>query len=143
MHNGRELKKADPSTIQDKLLVGYQGWFTCPGDGEPGKGCSLFLPSACSICLLTVLILLICFALPTSRSVDYESRIARRVGQLGEVIMGGSAGLITPYRMVGVRIQISGQTRQNTIARNSTRLRGSEPRVARNAICSLRGIRRL
>ncbi|KAJ3806166.1 hypothetical protein F5876DRAFT_20222, partial [Lentinula aff. lateritia] len=26
---------ADPSTIQDKFLVGYQGWFTCPGDGEP------------------------------------------------------------------------------------------------------------
>lgn len=37
MHNGRALKKADPSTIQDKLLVGYQGWFTCAGDGEPGK----------------------------------------------------------------------------------------------------------
>ncbi|KAJ3893378.1 hypothetical protein GG344DRAFT_43343, partial [Lentinula edodes] len=26
---------ADPSTIQDKFLVGYQGWFTCAGDGEP------------------------------------------------------------------------------------------------------------
>ncbi|KAF8337690.1 hypothetical protein F5887DRAFT_1063051 [Amanita rubescens] len=25
---------ANPSTIQDKFLVGYQGWFTCPGDGE-------------------------------------------------------------------------------------------------------------
>ncbi|KAJ3849756.1 hypothetical protein EV368DRAFT_75524 [Lentinula lateritia] len=32
---GRVLKRADPSTIQDKFLVGYQGWFTCPGDGEP------------------------------------------------------------------------------------------------------------
>ncbi|KAF9654233.1 hypothetical protein BDM02DRAFT_3085568 [Thelephora ganbajun] len=39
MHNGKALKKADPSTIQDKLLVGYQGWFTCAGDGEPvGRG---------------------------------------------------------------------------------------------------------
>lgn len=39
MHNGRALKKTDPSTIQDKLLVGYQGWFTCGGDGEPvGRG---------------------------------------------------------------------------------------------------------
>ncbi|TFK37396.1 hypothetical protein BDQ12DRAFT_750835, partial [Crucibulum laeve] len=27
--------RADPSTIQDKFLVGYQGWFTCAGDGEP------------------------------------------------------------------------------------------------------------
>jgi hypothetical protein len=27
--------RADPSTIQDKFLVGYQGWFTCPGDGAP------------------------------------------------------------------------------------------------------------
>ncbi|KAJ3929454.1 MAG: hypothetical protein NXY57DRAFT_1050018 [Lentinula lateritia] len=31
----RVLKRADPSTIQDKFLVGYQGWFTCAGDGEP------------------------------------------------------------------------------------------------------------
>ncbi|KAJ3751320.1 hypothetical protein DFH05DRAFT_1387645, partial [Lentinula detonsa] len=26
---------ADPLTIQDKFLVGYQGWFTCAGDGDP------------------------------------------------------------------------------------------------------------
>ena len=32
---GRTLKRANPSTIQDKFLVGYQGWFTCPGDGPP------------------------------------------------------------------------------------------------------------
>ena len=32
---GRPLKRADPSTIHDKFLVGYQGWFTCAGDGEP------------------------------------------------------------------------------------------------------------
>ncbi|KAG5651099.1 hypothetical protein H0H81_009855 [Sphagnurus paluster] len=32
---GKILKRADPSTIQDKFLVGYQGWFTCGGDGEP------------------------------------------------------------------------------------------------------------
>ncbi|KAI1789178.1 hypothetical protein LXA43DRAFT_1183398 [Ganoderma leucocontextum] len=32
---GRTLKRADPSTIHDKFLVGYQGWFTCPGDGDP------------------------------------------------------------------------------------------------------------
>ncbi|KAF5392204.1 hypothetical protein D9757_001418 [Collybiopsis confluens] len=35
MDGGRVLKRADPSTIQDKFLVGYQGWFTCAGDGEP------------------------------------------------------------------------------------------------------------
>ncbi|KAJ3723802.1 hypothetical protein C8R42DRAFT_663634 [Lentinula raphanica] len=33
--DGRVLRRADPSTIQDKFLVGYQGWFTCAGDGEP------------------------------------------------------------------------------------------------------------
>jgi hypothetical protein len=51
MHNGKALKKADPSTIQDKLLVGYQGWFTCAGDGEPGE-CSTvpWLLSATSVC---------------------------------------------------------------------------------------------
>ncbi|TFL06673.1 hypothetical protein BDV98DRAFT_498951 [Pterulicium gracile] len=27
--------RSNPSTIRDKFLVGYQGWFTCPGDGEP------------------------------------------------------------------------------------------------------------
>ncbi|KAI0367479.1 hypothetical protein BV20DRAFT_970442 [Pilatotrama ljubarskyi] len=32
---GKTLKRADPSTIHDKFLVGYQGWFTCAGDGEP------------------------------------------------------------------------------------------------------------
>ncbi|KAF9074070.1 hypothetical protein BDP27DRAFT_1317942 [Rhodocollybia butyracea] len=35
MDSSRVLKRADPSSIQDKFLVGYQGWFTCPGDGEP------------------------------------------------------------------------------------------------------------
>ncbi|KAI0078516.1 hypothetical protein K474DRAFT_1660324 [Panus rudis PR-1116 ss-1] len=33
--DGRQLRRADPSTIQDKFLVGYQGWFTCAGDGRP------------------------------------------------------------------------------------------------------------
>ncbi|KAJ6456219.1 hypothetical protein C8R47DRAFT_1249018 [Mycena vitilis] len=33
------LKRANPGTIQDKFLVGYQGWFTCGGDGPPiGEG---------------------------------------------------------------------------------------------------------
>ncbi|KAH7923764.1 hypothetical protein BV22DRAFT_1196461 [Leucogyrophana mollusca] len=35
MEEGRTLRKANPKTIQDKFLVGYQGWFTCAGDGEP------------------------------------------------------------------------------------------------------------
>ncbi|KAI6153059.1 hypothetical protein BKA82DRAFT_4085541 [Pisolithus tinctorius] len=34
-HQGRTLRRANPKTIQDKVLVGYQGWFTCAGDGEP------------------------------------------------------------------------------------------------------------
>ena len=32
---GKVIRRADPSTIHDKFLVGYQGWFTCHGDGEP------------------------------------------------------------------------------------------------------------
>ncbi|KAG7090571.1 hypothetical protein E1B28_009678 [Marasmius oreades] len=35
MENGKTLKRANPSTIHDKFLVGYQGWFTCAGDGKP------------------------------------------------------------------------------------------------------------
>ncbi|KAF9042164.1 hypothetical protein BJ165DRAFT_254406 [Panaeolus papilionaceus] len=36
---GKILKRANPTTIQNKFLVGYQGWFTCHGDGEPvGQG---------------------------------------------------------------------------------------------------------
>ncbi|KAJ8488759.1 hypothetical protein ONZ51_g3342 [Trametes cubensis] len=35
LNAGKQIKRADPSTIQDKFLVGYQGWFTCAGDGEP------------------------------------------------------------------------------------------------------------
>ncbi|KAG7439521.1 uncharacterized protein BT62DRAFT_976782 [Guyanagaster necrorhizus] len=39
MHYERRIQKANPGTIQDKFLVGYQGWFTCGGDGEPvGEG---------------------------------------------------------------------------------------------------------
>ncbi|OSD05759.1 hypothetical protein PYCCODRAFT_1384775 [Trametes coccinea BRFM310] len=33
--NGKVLKRANPNTIHDKFMVGYQGWFTCAGDGEP------------------------------------------------------------------------------------------------------------
>ncbi|KII86310.1 hypothetical protein PLICRDRAFT_285092 [Plicaturopsis crispa FD-325 SS-3] len=32
---GKTIKRANTSTIQDKFMVGYQGWFTCPGDGPP------------------------------------------------------------------------------------------------------------
>ncbi|KAJ7088363.1 hypothetical protein B0H15DRAFT_981954 [Mycena belliarum] len=36
---GKVLKRANPGTIQDKFLVGYQGWFTCANDGPPiGEG---------------------------------------------------------------------------------------------------------
>lgn len=27
-------EKVDPSTLQNKVLIGYQGWFTCPSDGS-------------------------------------------------------------------------------------------------------------
>ena len=28
-------ERVDPSTLQGKVLLGYQGWFNCPGDGSP------------------------------------------------------------------------------------------------------------
>ncbi|KAG8753122.1 hypothetical protein FRC14_006414, partial [Serendipita sp. 396] len=35
MSSTRIIKRADPSSIHNKVLVGYQGWFTCAGDGPP------------------------------------------------------------------------------------------------------------
>ncbi|KAI0367007.1 hypothetical protein BV20DRAFT_611012 [Pilatotrama ljubarskyi] len=32
LSTGSVLKRADPSTIHGKFLVGYQGWYTCAGD---------------------------------------------------------------------------------------------------------------
>jgi hypothetical protein len=29
----RAADRVDPSTLDGKVLIGYQGWFTCPGDG--------------------------------------------------------------------------------------------------------------
>jgi hypothetical protein len=31
----RLASEVDPSTMTHKLLMGYQGWFACPGDGSP------------------------------------------------------------------------------------------------------------
>ncbi|KAL7416853.1 hypothetical protein BDY24DRAFT_412339 [Mrakia frigida] len=31
----KEVERVDASTIQGKFMVGYQGWFFCPGDGVP------------------------------------------------------------------------------------------------------------
>lgn len=140
MHNGRALKKADPSTIQDKLLVGYQGWFTCAGDGEPGR-CRSPTSSLRRQRL---------FAHPPDPLdlrwpplIDYESCTTRRIEQSEEAITDGSTGSTTPCRMVDVRIQTSGPMCQNTTAQNSTKHQGSKPEVARNVICSLQGTRRL
>ncbi|HMF77923.1 MAG TPA: glycoside hydrolase family 71/99-like protein [Bryobacteraceae bacterium] len=31
----RGADHVDPSTLNNKVLLGYQGWFNCPGDGSP------------------------------------------------------------------------------------------------------------
>ncbi|KAG9016874.1 hypothetical protein FRB93_009404 [Tulasnella sp. JGI-2019a] len=36
--SNRQLRKSSPNTINGKFLVGYCGWYTCPGDG----GCALY-----------------------------------------------------------------------------------------------------
>jgi hypothetical protein len=32
------LAGVDDSTLTGKLIMGYQGWFACPGDGHPRAG---------------------------------------------------------------------------------------------------------
>ncbi|KAJ3777953.1 hypothetical protein FB446DRAFT_61874 [Lentinula raphanica] len=36
--NFQKFQRADPTTIQRKFIVGYQGWFTCKGDGADLDG---------------------------------------------------------------------------------------------------------
>ena len=31
----RAADRVDASTLEGKVLLGYQGWFSCPGDGSP------------------------------------------------------------------------------------------------------------
>jgi hypothetical protein len=33
----RAADAVNPSTLRGKVLLGYQGWFNCPGDGSPGN----------------------------------------------------------------------------------------------------------
>ena len=145
MHNGRPLKKADPSTIQDKLLVGYQGWFTCTGDGEPGESLFRFFRSPAFplhrqrlFCSHTPE-----FSLHCPRPVLCELHNVRHDQQLEEVIMDGFTGSTTPSQTADVLIRTSGQMCRNTAPRNYTKRQGSELRVARNVIYFLQGTKKL
>src|ERR1700679_2321706 len=53
-YDGPSVKGVDASTLTGKILCGYQGWFTTPGDGSgrgwrhyPARG--QFKPGSCSI----------------------------------------------------------------------------------------------
>jgi len=52
-YNGISVKGVDNSTMTGKVLCGYQGWFTCPGDGSARGwfhwGSDVFKPGYCSI----------------------------------------------------------------------------------------------
>jgi len=46
----------DPSTLEGEVLLGYQGWFRCPGGGTTGSNWSHWangVPAAASILIDT------------------------------------------------------------------------------------------
>jgi hypothetical protein len=51
-YNGISVKGVDKSTMTGKVLCGYQGWFTCPGDGSARGwfhwGSDVFKPGNCN-----------------------------------------------------------------------------------------------
>lgn len=51
-HVAAQASRVDASTLVGKVLVGYQGWFRCPGDGAPGNAWSHWsrgVPSAATV----------------------------------------------------------------------------------------------
>jgi hypothetical protein len=52
-YNGPSEKGVDPNTMTGKIMCGYQGWFTCPGDGSCRGwfhwGSGVFEPGKCTI----------------------------------------------------------------------------------------------
>src|SRR5258708_19709022 len=53
LHPGIRAQAVDPSTLKGKVLLGYQGWFRCPGGGPSGTNWSHWtstgVPTAASI----------------------------------------------------------------------------------------------
>src|SRR5712691_2313985 len=53
IHSQAQAQAVDPSTLTGKVLLGYQGWFRCPGGGTSGTNWSHWtssgVPTAASI----------------------------------------------------------------------------------------------
>ncbi len=82
-----QASRVDPSTIIGKVLVGYQGWFRCPGDGSAANAWSHWSHGAPSASTVTV------DAFPETSGLQAASRCLVP----GMTIQGKPASLFSSY----------------------------------------------